>query len=36
MLSKFTLKIKGEDLTKEYLLKRNKEILPVSAGVAVF
>lgn len=34
MLSKFTLKIKGEELTKEYIEKRNKEIIPLSSGVA--
>ena len=34
MLSNFTLKIKGEELTNEYLIKRNKEIIPMSAGVA--
>jgi hypothetical protein len=34
MLSSFTLKIKGQELTNEYLIKRNKEIIPMSAGVA--
>ncbi len=34
MLTNITLKIKGEALTNEYLIKRNKEIIPMSAGVA--
>jgi hypothetical protein len=34
MLSDFTLKIKGDELTNEYLIKRNKEIIPMSAAVA--
>ena len=34
MLSKFTLRIKEDNFTKEYIEKRNKEILPMSAGVA--
>jgi len=34
MLSNFTLKIKGQELADEYLIKRNKEIIPMSAGVA--
>jgi hypothetical protein len=34
MLSDFTLKIKGEELTNEYFIKRNKEILPMSAAIA--
>ena len=34
MLSDFTLKIKGEELTNEYFIKRNKEILPMSAVIA--
>ena len=33
MLSDLTLKIKGEDLTNEYFIKRNKEILPMSIAV---
>jgi hypothetical protein len=33
MLSNLTLKIKGEDLTNEYFIKRNKEILPMSIAV---
>ena len=34
MLSNVTLKIKSDELTNEYLVKRNKEIIPMSAGVA--
>jgi hypothetical protein len=34
MLSNFSLKINGESITKEYYEKRNKEIIPMSAGVA--
>jgi hypothetical protein len=36
MLSTYTLKIKGDELSKEYLLKRNKEIISASGGIAVF
>ena len=33
MESNITLKIKDNELNKEYFEKRNKEILPISAGV---
>ncbi len=33
-LSKIMLRINDEELTKEYYLKRSKEILPMSAGIS--
>lgn len=36
MISNFLLKINDEALANQYLLKRFKEILPMSAGISAF